>query len=60
MAPGTTWRVKDATVLQGCCSSIYIHIAWQNHIYVLTRFPEQGENQMPFFVPRSLLHGMPT
>lgn len=32
----------------------------KTHIYVLTRFPEQGENQMPFFAPCSLLPGMST
>lgn len=29
-------------------------------IYVLTQFPGQGENQMPFFAPCSLHPGMST
>lgn len=29
MAPGTTWRVKDVSVLQGCRSSTCISISWQ-------------------------------
>lgn len=29
MAPGTTWRVKEVSVLQGCRSSTCIYISWQ-------------------------------